>query len=148
MRKLSKTLCPSQSSFACIGGTRQRNIMTLNQIYLMLWGYVLHFLLEALILLTYFFFEESMGADLAIIILSVFWSCSYSTSTILVPLLVLFKSRQMYPDIWSFSPPEKYKFKELKSHSIYTASQTPICNIENQQECSSSRPETLNPMYF
>ena len=111
----------SLSNPASIGGTRQRNIMTFDHIYLLLWGYILHFFLEGLILFFYFIFEKHMSENLIFVILCIFWTCSYTSSTILVPLFILVKSRQSYLEIWYFSPHMMYKFKEIRSHNINTS---------------------------
>ena len=114
-RRFLRGFCLNQNSFASIGGKRRRNILN-HQELCICHSLVLFFIFSENILFTIFYFKQDfLGANNVFLVQFLFSSLSDMVLIVLFPALVLYKSLEGYPEIWTFYSPKTLEFYSSKS---------------------------------
>ena len=114
MNKIINCLCLSKTSFACLGGKRQRNILTFNQLLIYFSVHVFFFNLDNFNNFIYYrigyLFSSQIIFLITILPSVIFKHCIL----ILLPLGLLMKTKTTFPQIWTDCPEKKLEFKVIR----------------------------------
>ena len=109
-RLFMRKFCLNQRSFASIGGTRRRNILT--QLELCKYHGVIFFYLiaESLLFLWFNFYQDQIGSENVFLINFIFMAVIDSFNIIIRPVMILYTSLVTYPELWSNVEHKSQKF--------------------------------------
>ena len=143
--KFIKGFCLNQSSFASIGGRRRHNILTFKDLFVFHFTTVLYYLIEALLNAVFYVTQDKIGQN------SVFFIFFFTSGIFdffklnVLPLFVLYRAWNEYPEFWANKKPQKIHFKFPDQLLVNLAPKRGLAEEHDGYRRSSKNEPTFNP---
>ena len=112
--RIVNSICASKTSFASLGGKRQRNILTFNQLIIYFSLHVFFYNLDTLNIYICFKMEHLFGSR-NIFLITILPSVMFKLLLlILLPLGLLLRTKTTFPQFWTECSVKKLEFTVLK----------------------------------
>ena len=109
-QKFIKGFCVAQKSFASIGGKRRRNLLTFQELSICHFLILSFYLLESLLVFFFYKEQDSLGTRTVFFLYMLSTGLADLVMIILLPVLIVFTTRNSYPEMWTSYVAQPYKY--------------------------------------